>query len=80
MKLADFLAQENLTQAAFGKRCDPPTSQQRIGALIAGSIPKPNFMRAIFLATDGAVTPNDFFPLDAWRAELAAAEPSERAA
>ena len=63
MQLADYLREQNLSQAAFGERIGEP--QQTVSRIAAGrSIPRPKIMAKIVEATGGAVTPNDFYKIE----------------
>ncbi len=59
MTLESYLKQHGLTQFEFAARvgCEQPT----ISRFINGRVPSPEMMTKILEATDGAVTPNDFF-------------------
>jgi putative transcriptional regulator len=63
MKLDTYLEQAGLTHGQFAEMigCEQPT----ITRFTKGRVPSPDLMRKIVEATDGAVTPNDFFDLDA---------------
>jgi hypothetical protein len=66
MRLADYLEQENLTYAEFGRRCVPeiPRVSIRQYALypaFGGRLPrKAEIFETIRAASGGAVTANDF--------------------
>lgn len=63
MKLIEFLAQNAVKQNEFAARIGEKTS--RVNKYCLGQrIPRPDVMRKIFAATNGAVTPNDFFLSD----------------
>jgi transcriptional regulator with XRE-family HTH domain len=62
MKLADYLAQANLTQAQFAELVSG--TQPEIARYAAGKRkPREKMMREIFKATGGKVTANDFYGL-----------------
>jgi predicted transcriptional regulator len=61
MKLADYLAQEGLSEAAFAERIG--VTQAAVNRYKKDRVPEPEPMRAIVAATGGAVQPNDFFDL-----------------
>lgn len=62
MKLADWLREQGLTQEAFGRRIE--VQPQSVYRYCSGKrVPDDDVMRRIIAATDGAVTPNDFFGL-----------------
>lgn len=61
MTLTDFLTQNSLTPSEFARRVG--TSRQNVCRWMASNIPRPDEMRRIVAATEGAVTPNDFFGL-----------------
>jgi predicted transcriptional regulator len=67
MKLADYLAETNTTQAAFASQIDAP--QPAVSRYAAGEqLPNPRRMAAIARATGGRVTANDFYASVAERA------------
>lgn len=60
MKLADYLRVEDIDQAAFAKLIE--TTQVAVSRYATGKrIPRPEIMRRIATATDGKVTPPDFY-------------------
>jgi hypothetical protein len=61
MTLADYLADRDMTYAAFGRKIG--TKHARTVERYAKGIQKPNaaMMAAVVRVTDGEVTPNDFF-------------------
>lgn len=62
MKLEDFLKTNEITKQAFAERIGVAPST--ITRLLTGKhVPDRATMNAIIAATDGAVTPNDFFDL-----------------
>lgn len=78
MKIRSYLKSNKITQAEFAALVG--TSAQAISCFCLGQrIPRPDVMRKIFDATNGAVTPNDFFDLPVNAASdvvSAAAEPA----
>lgn len=75
MTLSDFLAEEQLTHAEFGRIIQ--TTQAAVSRYTNGSrIPRPAVMARIQAVTGGRVTPNDFIQFN--RAEVNA--PREEAA
>ena len=60
MKLKDYLEESQETFTAFAERADLTLSTVQRAAM-GKVVPSPATMKAIHLATDGAVTPNDFF-------------------
>lgn len=61
MKLAAWLAKNNLTPTEFARRTD--LSQPTVFRYINGDrIPLPQMMEIITKATKGEVQPNDFYP------------------
>ena len=75
MKLNEFLALNAVKQKDFAARIDERATA--INKYCLGQrIPRPDVMRKIFDATNGAVTPNDFFDLPdiALSPEVSAAE------
>lgn len=78
MKIRFYLKSNKITQAEFAALVG--TSAQAISCFCLGQrIPRPDVMRKIFDATNGAVTPNDFFDLPVNAASdvvSAAAEPA----
>ncbi len=63
MKLGDYLAQNAVKQKDFAARIGE--GQTCVNRYCLGQrIPRPDVMRKIFAATNGAVTPNDFFLSD----------------
>ena len=62
MKLGDWISQRGITPTDFARRIDRAPST--VTRLIAGdTLPDRDTVKRIFGATDGAVTPNDFFDL-----------------
>lgn len=60
MKLADFLRTKEIKAADFARQIG--VSRQNVSRWALGNvIPRPDEMRRIIEATDGEVTPNDFF-------------------
>lgn len=60
MTLADWLTQQNLSPSEFAVRLNKP--QPTIQRYVTGKrIPEPEIMAQIIEATDGQVTPNDFY-------------------
>ena len=62
MKLASYIASSGMTDTTFAKligRAHSTVSRIRRGV----AMPDPDTMTAIFIATNGAVSPNDFFDL-----------------
>lgn len=73
MTLADYLTQHDLTHEGFARMigCEQPT----VSRFVAGArIPSPVLMRKIVEVTNGAVTANDFFGIEAAPAEGAEAQ------
>jgi len=70
MTLDTYLKQHGITQLEFADRigCEQPT----VNRFISGRIPSPGLMAKIAEATDGAVTPNDFFGITPADAQAAA--------
>lgn len=61
MRLSDFLAERDLSHAAFGKQIS--RSAAAVSRYASGSrTPRPEDMVKIIQATAGAVTANDFLP------------------
>lgn len=57
----------------------PSHFARRIGKTVAkvsrhcnGAVPAPDDLRDYFLISGGAIRPESFYPVEAWRAELAA--------
>lgn len=62
MTLSDWLVQNKLSPTDFAKRIGKP--QATVSRYAAGKrIPEPETMKVIVEATEGAVTPNDFYGL-----------------
>ncbi len=62
MKLRNWLDQEKIDNAAFGRRIG--RTAEAVRRYVAGDrIPDKETMTSIVTATSGAVTPNDFFDL-----------------
>ena len=63
MRLADYLRREGLTASAFARRIG--RSEATVSRILRG-INRPDWstLEAIRKATDGAVTPNDFFDVN----------------
>lgn len=60
MKLAEYLANKDITHADFGKLIR--ISQAAVTRYAQGDrFPKKEILERIYAATKGAVTPNDFF-------------------
>lgn len=75
MRFEKWAELENLTPVIVAKRCGLPL--QSVYALLRGDrIPRPPIMAKIYLATNGAVQPNDFYDLP----PLPAADPIPQAA
>ena len=71
MRFADWLTDEGWTHEAFGAFVH--RSRQTVCRWARGQrTPHEEDMRVIYLATDGQVTPNDFYPLEQWRRQLEA--------
>ena len=60
MKLSAYMEDHGLTLTAFAKRAGLNISTAH-RAVVGKVVPSPPTMKAIFAATDGMVTPNDFF-------------------
>lgn len=67
MRLAEYLAQEGMTQADFARKIGQ--EQATIARYCTGKrTPQPEVMRKIVQATRGQVQPNDFYDVPArWR-------------
>lgn len=77
MTLKDWLAENEVSRAEFGRRIE--RSIEAVRRYETGErVPDKETMSRIFRETDGAVTPNDFFDLDA-PAPTTAPAPSEAA-
>lgn len=62
MKIDEYLKQSQTTQAMLASRVG--VSVQAVSLFCLGErIPRPETMRKIYVATNGAVTPNDFYGL-----------------
>ena len=62
MRLSDYLKAEGMTLAQFGSQIG--ISASTVHRYATGlRVPKPEVMSRVFAATDGRVTPNDFFDL-----------------
>nr|DAF54000.1 MAG TPA: Helix-turn-helix XRE-family like protein [Siphoviridae sp. ctFgp7] len=62
MKIDEYLKQSQTTQAMLASRVG--VSVQAVSLFCHGErIPRPETMRKIYVATNGAVTPNDFYGL-----------------
>jgi hypothetical protein len=62
MKLADWLSEQKIGPAEFGRRIGYP--QPTVHRYVNGErIPEPKAMEKIFAETGGAVTPNDFYSI-----------------
>ncbi|MBU6525944.1 helix-turn-helix transcriptional regulator [Methylocystis sp. MJC1] len=60
MKLADYLTKNDITHADFGRLIR--ISQAAVTRYAQGDrFPKKEILERIYAATEGAVTPNDFF-------------------
>lgn len=61
MRLKDYLKAAGMTRAEFAKMvgCEQPT----VSRYLRGRVPAPEVMARIVAATNGAVTPNDFYNL-----------------
>lgn len=79
MKLAEYLAREGLTHAAFAAlaRCDP-TAVSRMAS--DQQIPRPELMERVVKVTRGLVTPNDFYGLAVEGRQHRSGTPTEEAA
>ena len=60
MRLADWLSKKRLSVAEFARRAAIEASTAH-RAVTGKVMPSPGTLRAIRKATDGAVTPNDFY-------------------
>lgn len=74
MKLNSFLAQNAVSQKDFAKSIDEKVARVNWYCL-EKRIPRPDVMRKIYEATDGQVTPNDFYNLGTAEDVQAAAVP-----
>lgn len=73
MKLSEFLEKSGMRVSAFADLCGEQKST--IWRIAVGeTTPRGELQRKIFLATDGAVEPNDYHDLVEWRAALASGE------
>jgi predicted transcriptional regulator len=64
MKLAAWLSENSITQAAFAEKIG--SSQPQVARFAVGSrIPNRDTMRRIVAATEGAVGPTDFYEVQA---------------
>jgi hypothetical protein len=64
MNLRTYLRGQKESMAGFAARLTAPCSQAQISRICSGQcIPLRELMIAIFVATEGAVTPNDLFLL-----------------
>lgn len=73
MTLAQWRQAEGLTQEELAERlgCVKPTiNRYESGA----RVPEWDMMKAIYIASEGKVPPNSFFPLEEWEAERFEAE------
>lgn len=62
MKIEEYLKRCQITQAMLASRVG--VSVQAVSLFCLGErIPRPETMRKIYVATNGAVTPNDFYGL-----------------
>ena len=60
MKLSEYLENQGLSQEGFGRLIG--VTQQAVERYVSGArVPRPEVIRRIVDATDGAVEPNDFF-------------------
>tara|TARA_R110002110_G_scaffold83081_1_gene215770 strand:- start:1307 stop:1504 length:198 start_codon:yes stop_codon:yes gene_type:complete len=60
MKLKDYLKAKKISQARFARRLN--MSRSAVSRLLDGSkFPSPETIRRVSLATNGEVTPNDFY-------------------
>jgi transcriptional regulator with XRE-family HTH domain len=76
MKLADWLIAQNLSHQEFGDRIGK--SQAAVSRYASGKrMPDEETLIAIFRATDGEVSPNDFVALPEITADDRAAEEAE---
>ncbi len=65
MKLQAYLTSKKETPNAFATRIGvPPHTVYRY---LAGRVPRPDIMGAVYKATKGKVQPNDFYELPALR-------------
>lgn len=61
MKLLDYLTKKKESPNAFSTRIGvPPHTVYRY---LAGRVPRPDIMEAIFKASKGTVQPNDFYEM-----------------
>lgn len=61
MKLADYIEKKKLSAAAMADKIGVP--RHTMERYLAGRLPVPEFVVAIYRATDGRVQPNDFYDL-----------------
>ena len=61
--LSIYLRDKNLTQVEFAELAS--TTQATISRVCRGHIPSRPIMQQIFVATEGAVTPNDIYQIEA---------------
>lgn len=68
MKLGEWLSQHSVTPIEFAARIG--RHRTTVVRLVRGlTTPDPDTMQAILTATDGVVTPNDFFDLPGQKAK-----------
>lgn len=73
MKIAEYIKQNKISQVAFADLIG--VSPQAINTFCNNQrIPRPDFMRKIYKATGGLVTPNDFYDIGDSDANAAADE------
>jgi len=63
VKLCDYIKQNNLTQVEFGRRIGVARIQNINAIIRVRRDISADMMRRIYLATDGAVMPNDLVKL-----------------
>ena len=69
MTLHEYLKKNKINIAAFSRATGQEYS--RLHRIVNRSlIPRPDAMRAIFLASRGQITPNCFYDIERWKAEL----------
>lgn len=73
MKLADYLSGNEVSTAEFAAQIN--ATQATVSRYVTGKrIPDPTIMKRIFVATDGQVSPNDFYALPTAASEPAGAQ------
>lgn len=74
MKLAEWRKRNGRTQEWVAAKIDVDQGfVSRIERAINAQVPRRDILERIYLLTDGAVEPNDFYPMPLWRRALEAA-------